>query len=180
MLIPYYIAVAIVLAVWFGLYLLWKRGVDEDIGVGAKTEYDLLRRKEPSLLEGLDEEAFRAVYARVETPGAPIHIFAAVATFLVGAPFVLALNTSLIRTLERTGVIPVPAEQAQQLKVSGDEISLIARADTEALQYILQSWGGFFAFFSLLAFWIVVLVVVMRRYHTRRPGSLREEILRAR
>ncbi|MEM9286560.1 MAG: hypothetical protein AAGA39_11805, partial [Pseudomonadota bacterium] len=86
----------------------------------------------------------------------------------------------VIEVMERTGVIPQPAAAAQQIKLTADGIKLVREADLDALQYILQGWGGFFFFFSLLLFWVGVFVWVMRRFHSQRPGSLRDEILRAR
>ncbi|GGY47195.1 hypothetical protein [Parvularcula lutaonensis] len=180
MLLTYYLVVLLILAVWYGGLRLWQRKIDEEITEGARFEYEHLRQADPDLLKGLDEDAFRKIFARVETPRAPAYTFAAVAVFLVTAPLMLAVTAITIGIMERTGVIPQPAEQAQRLKLSADGIQLVRTADLEALQLILQGWGGFFSFFSLLLFWVVVFYAVMRRYHARRPGSLREEVLRSR
>jgi len=180
MLLQYYLFVAVILSVWFGAYRWWLGRVQADIAEGAKVEWDLQQRKDPDLLKGLDEAGFAKIFSQVETPRGPIHIFAAVGIFLAGAPIVLAITTLTIRFMERTGIIPQPAEQAQQVRLTGEGIKLVARADLTTLQYILQGWGGFFTFFSLLIFWVVVFFLVIRRLHSRGPGSLREEILRAR
>lgn len=180
MLVQYYIFAAVILGLWFAAYRWWRSRIDPDIKAGAQFDWELYQRKDPDLLKGLDEASFTTVYRRVETPRGPLHVFYAVATFLTGAPFVLALNTVVIRYMERTGIIPQPAEQAQQLRLSSEGIRLVARADLSTLQYILQGWGGFFSFFSLLIFWVIVFYVSMRQLHRNRPGSLREEILRAR
>lgn len=180
MLLNYYLVVLVILGLWYGAYRFWRRRIDDDVKEGARVEYDLLKRKDPELLEGLSEDRFTDIFGMVETPRAPFFTWLAVAIFLLGAPLVLALNTMVIRFLEVTGVIPQPAEQAQQLKLTADGIKLVREADLDALQYILQGWGGFFSFFSLLFFWVVVFYAVMRRYHSRRPGSLREEVLRSR
>jgi hypothetical protein len=180
MLITYYLSALVILGVWYALYRLWERRLTEDIAAGAEVEYDRLGRTDPALLEGLDRKRFETIYRRVELPLAPSHTFIAVAVFLLGAPIILAITTLSIRFLERTGVIPQPAEQAQQLKLSADGIRLIQRADLTALELILQGWGGFFTFFALLLFWVVVFYALMKRAHSRRAGSLREEVLRSR
>lgn len=180
MLLLYYSLVIALLAVWWGLLFVWKRRVDSDIAEGATVEWDLLSRKEPDLLKGLDKDDFAALFRRVEFPRGPMHVFSAVAAFVLGAPFVLGITAVTISFMERTGVIPQPAEQAQQIKLTNEGIQLIAKADLTALQYILQGWGGFFTFFSLLIFWVVVFWISFSRFHKNRPGSLREEILRAR
>jgi hypothetical protein len=180
MLVFYFLTVALVLAIWFAALKLWQGRIARDIADGAQVEWQRLLRQDPALLKGLTEEEFADLYARVETPRMPFYTFGAIATFLLCAPFVLAANTLTIALLERTGVIPQPAEQAQQLRFSADGIKLIGGADLTTLQYILEGWGGFFAFFSLLALWVVVFTIAMRRYHARPRGSLREEVLRAR
>ncbi|MEM1379918.1 MAG: hypothetical protein AAGH41_04750 [Pseudomonadota bacterium] len=180
MLLTYYLVILCGLALWFVAIRFWQGRVNAEIREGAAIEWDLLQRKDPDLLKGLTQESFTAIFRRVEMPRGPQHVFTAVATFFAGAPFVLALTTILIRFLERTGVIPQPAEQAQQIRLTNDGIQLIAQADLTTLQYILQGWGGFFTFFSLLIFWVIVFFVVFRSFYKRRPGSLREEILRAR
>ncbi|MEM9838269.1 MAG: hypothetical protein AAF830_03845 [Pseudomonadota bacterium] len=180
MLLMYYVIVAVILAVWWGVLFAWRRRVDADIAEGAKVEWDLLNRKDADLLKGLDQPAFAKIFRQVEFPRGPMHVFGAVAAFLAGAPFVLAITAITISFMERTGIIPQPAEQAQELKLTNDGIQLIARADLTTLQYILQGWGGFFTFFSLLIFWVILFWISFSRFHKNRPGSLREEILRAR
>lgn len=180
MLVSYYALVLTVLALWFVLLRLWERRVDADITAGAAVQWDLLKRRDPDLLEGFDRARFEALFRRVEAPRGPRHVFAAVAIFLAAAPLVLAGSTLALRALERAGIIPQPAEQAQRLRVTSEGIRIIREADLTTLQYILQGWAGFSTFFSLLIFWVIVFYLVMRRLHARKPGSLREEILRAR
>ncbi|MCQ8186298.1 hypothetical protein [Parvularcula maris] len=180
MLITYYLIAGAVIAGWYGLYFLWKRRTEADVAEGAAVEYARYQRAEPHLVEGMDEGRFRSLYARTEVPAQPLYTWAAMAIFLLGAPFILALTSTVITWMEVTGVIPQPAEAAQQLQVSAEGFRPVARADLEALQLILQGWGGFFSFFALLIFWVLVFFAVMRRYHRTRPGSLREEVLRSR
>ncbi|MEO1657993.1 MAG: hypothetical protein AAFR65_09745 [Pseudomonadota bacterium] len=179
-LLIYYAIVAAVLGIWFGLYRLWRKRIGDDAAAGAEFEFERLGRQDPDLIKGLELPAFTAIYERVVTPRAPGHVFAAGGIFLIFAPIVLGITTIVIQFMEATGIIPQPAAAAQQVKLTGDGIKLVRDADLDALQYILQGWGGFFVFFSLLLFWVLVFVWAMRRFHSRRPGSLRDEILRAR
>ncbi|MEO1042178.1 MAG: hypothetical protein AAFX52_07800 [Pseudomonadota bacterium] len=179
-LVFYYLTVLVILGGWFALYRLWRKRVDDDAAAGASFEFERLGRQDPDLIEGLDLPGFTAIYARVVTPRAPAHILMAAGIFLLFVPIILGTTTLTIRLMEVTGVIPQPAAAAQQLKLTADGIKLVREADLDALQYILQGWGGFFFFFSLLLFWALVFFWVMRRFHSKRPGSLRDEILRAR
>lgn len=180
MLLTYYLFVLLILAAWYGIYRYWSRKVAADVSDGASFEFKRLQKVDPALLEGVDEERFRAIYERVEMPRQPFFTWMAAAVFLLGAPLVLAVTTMTLSWMEVVGIIPQPAEQAQQLKLSAEGIRLVRTADLEALQLILQGWGGFFSFFALLIFWVAVFYAVMRRYHAQRPGSLRDEVLRAR
>jgi hypothetical protein len=180
MLFTYYLVALLIVGVWYGLYRLWYRRALGDAAEGAAFEYARYRRQEPALLDGVDEQRFNALYARVEIPQQPLYTLVAVAIFLLFAPLVLALTSSVITWMEVSGVIPQPAEAAQQLQASSEGFRPVARADLEALQLILIGWGGFFSFFALLVFWVLVFFAVMRRYHKTRPGSLREEVLRSR
>ena len=180
MLLTYYLIVFVILGGWYGLFRYWSNKVEADIAEGASFEFERLKKTDPALLEGFDEARFRKVFSSVEVSQQPFYTWLAGAIFLVGAPFVLAITTITIRWMEVVGIIPQPAEQAQQLKLSADGIRLVRTADLEALQLILQGWGGFFSFFALLLFCVAVFYAVMRHYHAKRPGSLRDEILRAR
>lgn len=180
MLLTYYLIVFVILGGWYGLFRYWSNKVEADIAEGASFEFKRLQKTDPSLLEGIDEGRFRKIFSAVEVSQQPFYTWLSAAIFLIGAPFVLLFTTITIRWMEVVGIIPQPAEQAQRLKLSADGIRLVRTADLEALQLILQGWGGFFSFFALLLFWVAVFYTIMRRYHARRPGSLRDEILRAR
>jgi hypothetical protein len=45
--------------------------------------------------------------------------------------------------------------------------------------YWVQDIFLFFYYFGLLAVWLAIVFVAMRRYHRRRPGYLRDELLSA-
>lgn len=169
-------AAVLILALAWGLHWLWRRGVDREINEGAAAEYARFQRQDPALVEGMDEAAFRRVYARVETPRFPAYALTAVTAFVLGTPLLLGVLGGLSFLFEP----PDMGRAAMQLQMSDGTARLAGQVSTEELQYILQGWSGFYYFFGLLAFWIVILVVTMRRYHARTPGFLREEVLRSR
>ena len=165
----------------FGALAARVPGVDLDTHLDAIVSFALGRRLTVAmtkpLLRGMDEDAFRAVYARVETPRFPAYALVATTAFVLGTPLVMGVLSafSFLFTPQDVG------RAALQLQMGeGGTASMANRVSTEELQYILQGWSGFYYFFGLLAFWILTLIVVLRRYHARTPGLLREEVLRSR
>ena len=171
-----FLAALALLAIAWSLYWLWRRAVDRDLAEGAAAEYERFSRQEPALVEGMDQAAFARVYARVETPRFPAYALAATTAFVLGTPLMLGVLGGLSYLVEP----PDMGRAATSLQLNDGTASLANRVSTEELQYILQGWSGFYYFFGLLAFWIVILIVTMRRYHARTPGFLREEVLRSR
>ena len=170
-------AAVLILAACWGLFWLWRRGVEREIDEGAAHEFERLGRQEPDLVAGMDAPALRAAYARVERPRFPAYALAAVTAFVLGTPLVLGVLGGVSGALAG----PDYGEAAIRLQIGeGGAARLANEVSTEELQYVLQGWSGFYYFFGLLLFWILVLAVTMRRYHARTPGFLREEVLRSR
>ena len=177
--ISYLLVVTGFLALAWGAYALWRRRVDAELAEGASAEWDRLSRQEAALLSGLDPPRFARVYAVTERPRFPAYALGATSVFLLGLPFVLVLANVLAGRLTRRG--PDYGEAATQLQLGeGGTARLANRVSTEQLQYILEAWAGFGVVLVLFVFWIVVVTLTMHRYHRRAPGSLREEVLRAR
>ena len=175
--ITVFAAAVLLLACAWALYALWRRGVERDLDEGAAYEFERLGRQDPALVDGMAERAFRDVYARVERPRFPTYALAAVTAFVLGTPLVLGLLGGM------SGLFSAPdyGQAAIQLQMGeGGAARMAGEVSTEELQYILQGWSGFYYFFGLLVFWILILIVTMRRYHARTPGFLREEVLRSR
>lgn len=162
-------------ALWF-----WRRRVMADIAVGAPSAFDLLHRQNPALLKGLDRDRFAAIYLRTEMPRLPVTMFGIVTVFLLATPLYLALLSGLAHIATVVGIIPSPLEFADQLTLGRDGIGLAPRFSPEAIAYIAQDWAGFYYFFGLLGFWILTGYVGLSVHHRRTPGTLREEIIRAR
>ena len=169
-------AVLALLAAAWGLHWLWRRKVAAEVAEGAAAEYARFQRQEPGLVEGMDQARFARVYARVETPRFPTYALAATTAFVLGTPVLLGVLGGLSALFEPPDV----GRAAVRLQMNDGTARLANQVSTEELQYILQGWSGFYYFFGLLAFWILILAVTMRRYHARTPDFLREEVLRSR
>lgn len=179
--LAYFLAVAAVLAVLWGVYWLWRRKVGAEVAEGAASEYARLSRQPDGYLRDVDEAAFARVYARVQTPRFPGYLLGALTTFLVGTPVFLGLISIGIYLAERGELIAQPGEAASEIYFSDAGVATVARrVSPEALSYILQGWSGFFYYLGLLFFWVLIAWFFMSRYHRRTPGLLREEVSRSR
>lgn len=176
----FFIAAAVVLGACFGLYTLWARRVSAEIAEGGEVEWAQLQKNDPELIAGLTKEQFDAIYHRVNFPRFPKYALACAAAFLISLPVTLALLAGGVWAGEALGLLPAPAEFADRYLVEDGRMRVITAAPPEAAMYYARDLAGFYYFFGVLLAWIVIVTVFMRRYHTRRPGYLREEILRAR
>ncbi len=162
------------------LYWRWRRGVDAQIAEGAAIEWAQLEKHEPEFLEGLSREEFNEVYARVHTPRFPGYALAAFATFLISLPVSFVLLAGALWGLQSIGAIPEPVEVADRLLLEGDQVRFFKSAPPEAALYYIEDLSGFYYFFGIIVIWLLIVAFYMRRYHGRRPGYLRDEIIRSR
>lgn len=168
------------LAVLGGLYWLWKRRVDEEITEGAAIEWGRLQKSEPEIIDGLDEAGFRAIYARVHFPRFPGYALAALTTFFASLPVTFGLLAGGLWAGEKLGFLPEPVEIADRFLLDDGTVRLVSSAPPEAALYYVEDLAGFYYFFGVLAVWLLIVAVFMYRYHSRRPGYLRDELLRSR
>lgn len=157
----------------------WQKRIQEEVVEGAEFEYTHYARNESELVDHLNKDEFSTIYARVHSPRFPAYAYVTVMIFLIGAPILLAIQSGLAYLSVRWGLIPQPGDAATSLYLNADGASIIRRTDTTTLSYILQGWSGFYYFFGLLFFWIGLVTVMMRRYHRRSTGSLRDELMRS-
>ncbi len=181
----FFLVVFAILSVLGGLYWFWRRNIDEEITEGAGIEWAHLQKHEAEFLEGLTETQFREIYRRVHEPRFPGYALATVATFFVTLPLTLGLLSFLLWGAAQTGVIPEPIEVAEQLNLEGDSIRLLGKDIDEATRYDMALYyigdlAGFYYFFGVLIVWLAIVALFMRRFHARRPGYLRDEIIRSR
>lgn len=175
----YLLICAVIIGGGYGLHEYWRRKVTEDLHHGARTDYEVFQRHDAKLLDGMDEERFREIYVASQIPRFPSYVLLTVAVFLIGTPVIMALLAGFAFYAGEWGIIPQPGDVATELYLGAGDASLIRKASPETLTYMIQDYAGFYYFFGLLFFWLAVVYVVMRRYHKRMPGSVREEIMRS-
>lgn len=171
---------AALVAVLIGIYWRWARGVDSDIAIGAGAEWDRVTAQDPALLEGVDRATFEKVYRHVHFPRYPGYALAAFSSFILSLPISFGLLAGGLWLAEELGWTPVPQHVAQHYLVENGHMKLVTAATPEAAFYYVSDLGGFYYFFGILIVWIAIVTFFMRRFHMRRPGHLREELLRAR
>ena len=173
------ILVGLVAAAW-ALYWRWRRRVDAEIAEGADIEWRRFREYEPEFVEGLTEESFRKVYARVHLPRFPAYVLATVAAFVVSLPVSFILLAGSVWAGEKFGLWPAPIEIVQSVPLGETAQTQSWQCSAQCQLYIAEAFSGFYYFFGILMIWLAIVAFFMRRYHSRRPGYLREEIIRAR
>jgi hypothetical protein len=169
-----------VVAVLIGLYFWWARRLDAEIAEGAEIEWNRLQASDPALLEGIDRARFNAIYRRVNFPRFPGYALACFASFVVSLPASFALLVGGLVAAEALGMTPDAAEIADKYLVEDGRMKLLRAAPSEAALYYVRDLGGFYYFFGVIFIWLLIVAFFMHRYHARRPGYLRDEILRTR
>lgn len=161
-------------------YYFWHRKVVAEIVEGAEIEWHHFNKVEPEFIEGIDEVTFNAVYHRVHMPRFPGYALAAFASFAAALPIIFILLAGLLLGAEAIGVIPEPVDVADQYFIRDGRLVLFRDAPPEAALYYIRDLGGFYYFFGVLLSWLGIVWFFTRRYHSRRPGYLRDELIRAR
>lgn len=168
------------LAALGGLFWYWRRQIEVEIAEGAAIEWAHLQKHEPEFLEGMSEEEFRAVYKHVHMPRFPGYALAAFGTFLVSLPVGFGVLTAILWVAGKIGLLPEPVEVADRLLMDDGQVRFFQDAPPEAALYYIEDLAGFYYFFGILVIWLIIVALFMRRYHAKRPGYLRDEIIRAR
>lgn len=176
----FFVDIAVVVAVLWGLYWLWVRRIDAEIAEGAAVEWEKLQEQDKALVEGLDRAIFDAIYRRVHFPRGPGYALSALSCFLISLPVTFGLLAAGLLIADRFGFSPAPSDIAQRYLVEGESMRFITAAPPETALYWIRDLGGFYYFFGVLAVWLLIVAFFTRRYHARRPGYLRDEILSAR
>jgi hypothetical protein len=92
----------------------------------------------------------------------------------------LAVLTMLLWGAEKAGALPEPVEVADRFLIEDGELRFFRDAPPEAALYYIRDLAGFYYFFGVLIVWLLIVAFFMRRFHGRRPGYLRDEIIRSR
>jgi hypothetical protein len=176
----FFLFVAVSLAVLGGFYWRWSERIKIEVAEGAAIEWDRFQKNEPEFLNGMSEEKFREVYSRVHTPRFPGYALGAFVTFFVSLPITLGVLTALLWGAEKAGVIPEPVELADRLLLDDGKVLFFKDTPPEAALYYIEDLAGFYYFFGVLIVWLIIVAIFMRRYHGRRPGYMRDEIIKSR
>lgn len=159
-------------------YWRWSKRVDAEILEGADIEWSRLQERETDLVAGLDRAGFAAIYRRVHFPRFPGYALAAAAGFVASLPLTFALLAAGALLMDRLGLAPSSVGLADRLLVEDGRMRFLKETPPEAAAYWIEDVSGFYYFFGVVLAWFLVVAVVMRRYHQRRPGYLKDELLR--
>jgi len=175
----FFLVVFALLALAGGLYWRWRTKIAEEVAEGAAIEWALIRKNEPEFLEGITEEKFREVYALVHTPRFPKYALGAIASFFVSLPVTFAMLNVGLWVAGAAGLIPEPVDVADRVFVEDGKLVIFKDTPPEAALYYIRDVAGFYYFFGVMVVWLVIVWFFMRRFHARRPGYLRDELIRA-
>jgi hypothetical protein len=159
-------------------YWRWAKGVEAEIAEGADVEWTRLQAGDAELVAGLDRAGFGAIYRRVHFPRFPGYALAAAAGFVASLPLTFALLGAGALLLDRFGLAPNSLGIADRFLVEDGRMRFIKEAPPEAAAYWIEDVARFYYLFGVALAWFLVVAIVMRRYHARRPGYLRDELLR--
>ncbi len=176
----FFLIVVILLCASGFFYWRWRRRIEAEIAEGAAIEWAHFQKHEPEFVAHLDEAGFRTIYARVNAPRFPGYALAAFVTFFLSLPVIFIALTAIIIGAEAAGVVPAPVDTAERLFIEDGRLIFFRETPPAAALYYVRDLAGFYYFFGVLFSWLAVVAFYMRRYHARRPGYLRDEIIRAR
>ena len=176
----FFVIVAALLAAISVIYWRWRRNIDAEVAEGAAIEWAQYQKNEPEFLQGMSEARFREVYAKVHTPRFPGYVLAMVVTFFASLPVTFALLVFLMWIAQALGLIPDPVEFVQVVPLGEVTAAQPWQCNSQCMLEVAEAYSGFYYFFGVLLVWLVIVAFFMRRFHSRRPGYLRDELLRAR
>lgn len=162
------------------VYWRWSKRVNDEIREGAEHAFAALQQNDPAIVAGYDAARFAAIYRRVHFPRFPKYALACVAAFILSFPLALGALSGAAIIAERAGLTAAPAELARYVPIDGWRTSATAAEREEMALLLAQNFSGFYYFFGIIGAWLAIVAVFMRRYHLRRPGYLRDELIRQR
>ncbi len=175
--IIFFVCLAVGVAALGGAYAYWARRVSAEIAIGATTAFARLQDEEPALLAGIGEAEFAALYHRVTFPRFPKYFLVSLALFVLALPAVFGVLSATLWGLEQIGAFAEPVELAKYVPL-GEGKTVEGRAQREEMAlYLAKDYAGFYYFFGVIGAWLCIVAVMMRRYHGRRAGDLRDELL---
>ncbi|NNE40552.1 MAG: hypothetical protein HKN14_06500 [Marinicaulis sp.] len=172
--------VLLLIAAAGALYWRWKKHIEAEIAEGAAIEWAHYQKVEPEFLRGYDEAKFREVYACVHTPRFPGYAMAIAGTFALSLPIAFAVIAGSIWAAGQMGLLPEPAEIVRYVQIGEQKSVASWQCDAICKLYVAEAFSGFYVYFAVMVIWLSIVAFYMRRYHARRPGYLRDEIIRSR
>ena len=176
----FFLAISLITAIAGFGYFYWQKNVRAEIVEGAEISWAHFQKTEPDFVDGLTREQFFKIYDRVHFPRFPGYALAAIVSFFAALPIVFVLLTMLLWGAEVTGIIPQPVDVADQILIRDGELLFFKNAPPEAALYYIRDLAGFYYFFGVLMSWLLIVFLFTKRFHARRPGYLRDEIIRTR
>jgi hypothetical protein len=176
----FFLGLLAVVAIVGALYWRWSRRVEAEVAEGAEIEWARLQESDPDLLQGMDRAKFDVVYRRVHFPRFPAYALACLCAFAASLPLTFGILAAGSLIWERIGLSPNTPAIADRYLVEEGRMRIITAAPPEAAMYVVEDFARFYYFFGVVAVWLLIVAYFMRRYHGRRPGYLRDEIIRAR
>lgn len=170
----------LVLALAGGAFWHWRKKIDAELAEGAAIEWAHLQKHEPEMLEGFDEKSFAALYTRVNEPRFPGYALATLATFIISLPVTMGLLTASVWAADKAGILPAPVEVVRYVRLGEAQEAKPWQCGADCQLYVAEAFSGFYFFFGILIIWLLIVAFFTRRYHKRRPGYLRDEIIRSR
>lgn len=177
--LSYLLFSALVIGAGYGLHHYWQRRLHAELTDGAEVEFTRLSNANQTLMDGVEKPHFAQIYRAALMPRFPAYALAAVAIFLLGSPIALGLLAGLAHYAVEWGWVPQAQTVATDIYLGSGNASVIRKADPDVLYYLVQNFAGFYYYFGLLFFWIAVVYFLMKRYHRNAPGSLEDEVRRA-
>ena len=100
--------------------------------------------------------------------------------FFVSLPLTLGFLGLVHWVGAKIGLLPEPLQVVRYIQLGEVEETEAWKCNAECQLYVAEAFAGFYYFFGVIAVWLAVVAFFMRRYHSRRPGYLRDELIRAR
>ena len=175
-----FVIFAAAIPVLFWLHRLWSKQVAEEMKGGAEVQWGVLSAQSPDLLAGLDQQRFAEIYRATHFPRAPGYALYCYTALVLGTPVLLGLFSACLAVASALGLRPEPFHIHGFFSTLGGGAADLVATQPEIFRYLRFDAAGIYIFFGMILGWVAVVSYFARRFYKTAPGSLREEIIRAR
>ena len=176
----FFFQIAFVYIVVLGVFWIWHQHAEKQVREASDVEWDIYLKKEPDFVDHLNRESFYLVFRKTHFPRFLGYVIACIGTFLGALPIIFAGLYGGVYVGSKLGWIPNSSDIANRFLIEGDRMRLITDAPSNTALYLVENAGGFYYFFGVIFSWLLIVAFFTRHYHVRRPGYLRDEIIRSR